>query len=57
MVRLLLAAFLLAAAALEAATGERNLPLDIAGAAVAAALLVTLAIDTLWLYRANGEVP
>lgn len=57
MVRLLLAAFLFAAAALDAASGARNLPLEITGAGVAAALLVTLALDALWLDRARGEAP
>jgi hypothetical protein len=57
MVRLPLCAFLLATAAFDAAGSEPDLPLVITGFGVAAALLVTLALDALWFDRDRGNVP
>ena len=57
MVRLPLCAFLLATAAFDAAGNERDLPLAITGFGVAAALLVTLALDAFWFERDRGNAP
>jgi hypothetical protein len=57
MVRLPLCAFLLATAAFDAAGSEPDLPLVIAGFGVAAALLVTLALDAFWFDRDRGTTP
>ena len=57
MVRLPLCVFLLAIAAFDAAGSERDLPLVITGFAVAAALLVTLALDIFWFERDGRKAP
>ncbi|HUC66738.1 MAG TPA: hypothetical protein VMA53_14970 [Stellaceae bacterium] len=57
MVRLPLSAFLMATAALDAAGREGDLPLVITGCGVAAALLVTLALDVFWFDRGGGKAP
>lgn len=57
MVRLPLCAFLLATAALDAAGSEPDLPLVITGFGIAAALLITLALDAFWFDRSGGKAP
>jgi hypothetical protein len=57
MVRLPLCAFLLATAALDAAGSAPDLPLVITGFGIAAALLVTLALDAFWFDRGGGKAP
>lgn len=57
MVRLPLCAFLLAAAGLDDALAEPNLPLVIAGVCVAAGLLATVALDIFWFGRGGGIPP